>query len=155
MKNIVIIFALMLATAHIALAQGEKNNRMQERIEAFRVAFITEKLGLTPDEAQKFWPIYNQYRDAQKKIREATAPKKRIEDMTDVEAEQFVTANLDAEQRELALKKESIQKLKGNLPPRKIATLQRAEREFKEEILRKAKEMRQQRKENRKNMLED
>ena len=32
-----------------------------ERIEALKIAFITQKLQLTTDEAQKFWPVYNQY----------------------------------------------------------------------------------------------
>jgi len=33
----------------------------QERVEALKVAFITKQLQLTPEEAQKFWPIYNGY----------------------------------------------------------------------------------------------
>lgn len=32
-----------------------------EKIQALKIAFITQKLTLTTDEAQKFWPIYNQY----------------------------------------------------------------------------------------------
>ncbi len=32
-----------------------------EKIQSLKIAFITQKLQLTPDEAQKFWPVYNQY----------------------------------------------------------------------------------------------
>ena len=32
-----------------------------QNIEALKVAFISKELELTPDEAQKFWPLYNQY----------------------------------------------------------------------------------------------
>ena len=31
------------------------------RLEALKIAYITNKLNLSPEEAQKFWPIYNQY----------------------------------------------------------------------------------------------
>jgi hypothetical protein len=30
------------------------------KIEMFKVQFITEKLNLTKDEAEKFWPVYNE-----------------------------------------------------------------------------------------------
>jgi len=32
-----------------------------ERIEVLKMAYITKELNLTPDEAQKFWPVYNNY----------------------------------------------------------------------------------------------
>lgn len=35
--------------------------KKQQDIEALKVAFISKELDLTPDEAQKFWPVYNQY----------------------------------------------------------------------------------------------
>jgi ssDNA-binding replication factor A large subunit len=34
-----------------------------ERIEPLKIAYITKRLDLSPEEAQKFWPIYNQYSD--------------------------------------------------------------------------------------------
>jgi hypothetical protein len=33
------------------------------RITALKIAYITKRLDLSPEEAQKFWPIYNQYAD--------------------------------------------------------------------------------------------
>lgn len=39
-----------------------------ERIEALRIAFITKQLQLTPQEAEKFWPVYNVYDDDMKKM---------------------------------------------------------------------------------------
>ena len=32
-----------------------------DRIEAVKMAYITKELNLTPDEAQRFWPVYNNY----------------------------------------------------------------------------------------------
>ncbi len=33
-----------------------------KKIQAMEMAFITKELGLNPEEAQKFWPVFNQYR---------------------------------------------------------------------------------------------
>lgn len=40
---------------------GVKPEATQEQIDAIKIGFITKKLDLSPDEAQKFWPVYNQY----------------------------------------------------------------------------------------------
>lgn len=42
-----------------------------ERIEALKVAYITQVLKLTADEAQKFWPVYNSYFEEMKKVRQS------------------------------------------------------------------------------------
>ena len=39
-------------------AQDEKR---ADKIQALKTAFITQKLELTSEEAQKFWPVYGQY----------------------------------------------------------------------------------------------
>jgi hypothetical protein len=40
-----------------------------ERLEALKIAYITKRLDLSPEEAQKFWPIYNQYAEELKQAR--------------------------------------------------------------------------------------
>jgi hypothetical protein len=40
-----------------------------ERLEALKIAYITKRLDLSPEEAQKFWPIYNQYAEELKMTR--------------------------------------------------------------------------------------
>jgi len=72
-KNLLIIFLLCLM--HLASnVQGQQGPPPQgppppKNIQALKVAFITRQLNLTADEAQKFWPVYNSYSDAVKKIR--------------------------------------------------------------------------------------
>jgi hypothetical protein len=43
-----------------------KEKRAQ--LESFKIQFITKKLNLTPEEAEKFWPIYNEQKDATRKL---------------------------------------------------------------------------------------
>lgn len=44
-----------------AQSQGPKQRPMAGLVEAYKTAFITQRLNLTTEEAQKFWPIYNSY----------------------------------------------------------------------------------------------
>jgi hypothetical protein len=56
-----LVFIVMAATG-LLVAQGG------ERLESLRIAFITKQLQLTPQEAEKFWPVYNSYDDEMRKM---------------------------------------------------------------------------------------
>ncbi len=43
----------------------------RERLESFRIQFITKKLNLNPAEAEKFWPVYNEQREASHNLMQA------------------------------------------------------------------------------------
>lgn len=61
MKKFYILF-LFISFTTLARAQEEvTSEKRQQDIEALKVAFISKELELTPAEAQKFWPVYNQY----------------------------------------------------------------------------------------------
>ncbi|MDP9042052.1 MAG: hypothetical protein M3N30_08720 [Bacteroidota bacterium] len=66
MKRLLLLtgFALYLLTC---VAQNGS------RLEALKIAYITKRLNLSPDEAQKFWPVYNQYADELQKARQDAA----------------------------------------------------------------------------------
>jgi hypothetical protein len=38
-----------------------------EKLQAARIAFITTRIDLKPEQAEKFWPIFNQYNDEREK----------------------------------------------------------------------------------------
>ena len=43
----------------------------RERLESFRIQFITKKLDLSPAEAEKFWPVYNEQKEASRNLIQA------------------------------------------------------------------------------------
>ncbi len=51
------------------LCNAQQQQSKQERLQALKVAFITKELKLTTEEAQQFWPVYNQYFDEIKQAR--------------------------------------------------------------------------------------
>ena len=60
MKAKVLIIALLLISS-VSFAQRKMDPEMMEQIKTKKIAFITEKVGLTSKEAEKFWPVYNQW----------------------------------------------------------------------------------------------
>jgi hypothetical protein len=143
MKKIIIICLSLVLTVSAFAQQGK-------RVEAMRIAFITQRLNLTSEEAQQFWPVFNQFSEKMQQIRgpKMDAP---LDEMNDTDAEKMILSEFDKEAKELELKKEYYQKLKKVLPVRKVAKLYRAERDFKAELVKYLKEARDERKQQKRN----
>jgi hypothetical protein len=74
MKKSFYIFIFLLGMQFTGSSQDELP--AGSNIHALKVGFVTRRLALTSDEAQKFWPVYNEY---VKELRKA-----RIEEKEDV-----------------------------------------------------------------------
>ena len=61
MKKLYIILILLTITGSAKAQDDLQPNKKQQDIDALKVAFISKELELTPEEAQRFWPLYNQY----------------------------------------------------------------------------------------------
>ncbi len=71
-KYLIILFAFFSVQAFAQEAEQPQENLPESKansqaIEALKTAYITKELNLTPDEAQKFWPVYNEYLGEMKK----------------------------------------------------------------------------------------
>jgi len=69
-----LIFGLLLSAAAV-VAQPKMGDRAdleqkKEKIEAIKVAYLTEELELTVAESQAFWPVYNELRKKEHALRE-------------------------------------------------------------------------------------
>lgn len=120
----------------------DKDHREDRRdnIEAMKIAFLTKKLDLSPEEAQQFWPVYNQYTDKLQEIRKKRRmdnkeAKHNFDEMSDKDVEQAVDNEIVFRQKELDLQKEYHSKFKAVLPIKKVAKLYQAEEQFKRVLL--------------------
>lgn len=129
-----------------AQAQVDPEQR-EARLAAFRAEVFTRVLNLTPEEAQQFWPVYNEYADKREQVQQDLRPGKQLDQMSDAEVEEQIRRHFDMKQRELELEKEAYQKLRKVLPLRKVAKLPVAEREFRESLVKKLQEARERRQE--------
>ncbi|ARV08888.1 hypothetical protein BTO05_04275 [Winogradskyella sp. PC-19] len=142
MKKILLILSLFFGLVSFA-----QRGQMKERIKAQKVAFITEKLSLTADEAEKFWPIYNAFETTtdnirSKDLRDVKQSVRRNPDMSDAEANKVLDKLLKAENNMHKAKVKLISDLKGVIPVKKIIRLKRAEDEFNRELLKKLRDRR-------------
>jgi hypothetical protein len=126
----------------------EMNNSVKEKIEAEKIAFITKKMDLTPQESQSFWPMYNQYRKELEATRQDKKDllhdaKKNYDKMTDSEIEKAILESFQMEQHELDLKKKYYSEFKKAISSRKIVKLYRAERQWTLYLVQRLKELQQ------------
>ncbi len=150
MKNYISILAfLILATGVTAQEQKErkedkkrkqKSERRDSRMEAKKIGYITEELDLSTEEAQKFWPVYNEFQEKMKSLNEETRKKGRSDkDFNDAEAETFLNTIFEREQTKLDLKKTYFKKMETAISKAKVAKLYTIENKFRDKVYRSIK----------------
>ena len=154
-KNYILISLITLFSLQLSAQEGRMKRPDQDKIKAFKIAYITDKLDLTAEEAQQFWPIYNEHEKKMEELRkqENAAIKKYIKERSDIvniseeQAREIVTSVRKIEKLKEEQSERTFNKMKRILPYKKILKLQVAEREFKRNLLRKLKKRRKQLKE--------
>jgi hypothetical protein len=122
----------------------QSRERVKDKLNAQRVAFITNQLDLSEAESQKFWPVYNAYTAELEQLKSSLDIQFK-RDLSDKEAEDMLTSMLDGRAKEIEIQKRYVQKLKSAIPAKKIVMLYRAEREFKEKLISGIREKRKER----------
>lgn len=118
--------------------QPQKKNNRWEQIKAEKVGFITQKLDLSVEEAQVFWPVYNQFQKecattgkALRHAMKALKPKCDEQAPTEKEMAELINAYLNAKKdADSVLEKYNKEFLKV-IPASKVAKLYIAEEDFK------------------------
>lgn len=151
MKSLKYISILLLFTSLISSAQpGKLREKMQakkDEVKSMKIAFITSELNLTPDEASKFWPLYNAFEEKQKEIRQVRIKNnidrsQNSDKLTEKEALALIAQMESAEDDLHQLRKKFIASLKGVLPATKILKLKKAEEEFSKKLLQQIRDRR-------------
>lgn len=136
-----LILGMLLLISIISYSQkSERNEKMNEKLKAQKIAYITSELELSPEESQVFWPIYNEHETEIKKLKEGMKWVKPSSEMTEEAAAELVNQSLEFEEKALQLKKGYLNKMAEVLPMTKIAKLQMLEREFKRKMLGKIRD---------------
>jgi hypothetical protein len=144
MKKILLFALIFNASSGVAMAQVDPDRR-DERLAQFRAEVFSRVLRLSSEEAQGFWPLYNEFLDRRDQLQQEFKQIKQEDQMSDAEVEEHIKRYFERKQRDLDLEKELNQKLRKVLPLRKIAKIPFAEREFREALIKKLQENRQKR----------
>jgi hypothetical protein len=111
------------------------------RLEAARNSYINKRLNLTQEEADRFWPVYNQYQTElgnvlrQRRINNSSPQANGIDQ---------VDRDINYEQQILSIRKRYKNEFLKILPPEKVSLLYKSEREFKDELIKQLGERKQQ-----------
>jgi hypothetical protein len=141
-------FFLLLSVTFQAQTKLENNQEARqgarqetrEKMEALKIAYITNALELTETEAQQFWPVYNEAELKRRELRrtrmgERKEVQQNFKNMTEKEATLYIDGEIDFKQKELDILKELHMKLKKVLSAKKIALLYKAEVDFQRKVL--------------------
>jgi hypothetical protein len=145
MKN---IYTLLFLLVTVFAFSQDAEDRI-ERVKALRIAYISDKLDLTPEEAQKFWPIFNQFDDKQAELHkqkrqmmhklrpENAATLSEKESAKLIEEDEKIESQIQQNKRQLA------KDLQGVIPNQKILMLRQIEIEFKQKLLKQIQKRRE------------
>jgi hypothetical protein len=140
-RNITYGFLLFILSINMLQAQGHRSKN--ERIQALKVAFITEELALTPEQSQVFWPLYNEMQDKLQALKKGRVKHPDIDSMSDAELEALLEKHLKREEEKIALHRTYSERFKKVLTIRQVVKLTQSEHRFRKELLRRARERRE------------
>lgn len=130
----------------IPVAYSQQDEEIKsEKIEELKIAFITKELNLSSEEAQKFWPIYNEMSDKlkeEKKIQRKVGKeiKEQQSIFSEADFKKKSGAIMDAQIAEAIIKKEYHDKIGGLIGYKKATKLLSLEQRFKRELLNRLNE---------------
>jgi len=116
------------------------SDKKRKKIESQKIAFITKALDLSSEEAQVFWPVYNNFSDEMKTIKEKrrevfSKARKNRSSLTEKEIGNIIDERLKMEQEILDLKVKYNKEFQKVISNRQISALYHSEEEFKKELL--------------------
>jgi len=146
MKKEVIVFLLMLFLPGIRAAAQNSN---LEKLNTYKVGFFTKKLNLTTQEAERFWPVYNEYQTQKNQIQLDKAVIIRTFNQNEIIFSNEQLSELGDKLvativQESALAVALHKKLKEVLPPAKVLRFYQVENQYKAQLLNELQGIRQQ-----------
>lgn len=147
MKKIILLSIFFcVSCVSISLFAQQKDDKRKADFEEFkakRVAFISEAMDLTQDQAKAFWPLCNELQEKKFELnkelraawREFSKAKKEGKTLTDEDYRKVIKLSADVKVKEAQLDREYLDKFEEVLPAEKVFLYQRAERQFARQML--------------------
>jgi len=140
MKKLLNVIFVLLVVATMARAQEPDGMR---RIHAAKVAYISNRLHLTPRQSRDFIPLFNDYDNEIRNTRQAFFRKYKDTNpdrLDEMGSRQYIDDNLDYQQQVIQIKRKYNELYLKVLSPQQLAELPRAEREFKQMLMQRLRQ---------------
>ncbi len=153
LPHITTLLLLFCLSTGISAQQAETNaepNKLEnmkdqaaQKIAALRRGYLKDKLQLTEEESEAFWPVYDEFKAEEKALGRSMKPKTRPrKDISDEEAREMILRRLSFEKQRLELKEKYVDRMLDILPASKLIRLEKAEHSFKMEVMKRLKDRR-------------
>lgn len=133
---------IVLSLIIFSLQSWAQTPETLKKIEAAKIALITERLSLSPAQAEKFWPVYREYGLRNREVRKDFDIARKTFDpnvASEEENKRMLDMANSVKQRQLDLEKEYGQRILQVISTRQLNNLRKAEVDFKEMLLRRIK----------------
>jgi hypothetical protein len=151
MKRSSIIILLSL----LSIGVFAQNKEAMKKIESARIALITERLGLTPEQAEKFWPVYREYNLERRELRKQQRAEREgvdLENLSEEQSKELIKKSMEFKQKQLNLEKEYSTRMTDVISTQQLFKLKNAERDFQQMLLKRIQQQRQRQNQNQKMM---
>jgi hypothetical protein len=139
MKNLLLL-SLLFCAPFLSFSQNRSDRNSE--IESYKIAYLTQKLELSSDDAKTFWPIYTEYQKEQSVLRREKSEKMislrkidEIDKLTDPQVATLLSNEFNYKQKELNLERKYYNIFKTKLPIKTLGKYYRAQETFKKELL--------------------
>ena len=136
-----IMWSFLICLVMALPVSAQQQSQRSQQIESVKVAFITQKFSLNTAEAEKFWPVYNNY---QQELRVVYRQRREARAKQKANPNEKMDNELDFESRLLNIRKKYKDEFSKVLPSEKVLSFFDAEREFREQMIKELKDRREQ-----------
>lgn len=148
MKRLVIV--LLIISVFPGIKSVAQNPNL-EKLNNYKIGFFTKRLDLTTGEAQRFWPVYNEYQDQRNLIQLEKLKINRNfnqngSSLSDNQLAAMGDKYVECLVQESALAVTFHKKLREVLSPSKVLLYYQAENQYKAQLLNELQSVRQQQK---------
>lgn len=133
----IILYTALVFIGALGVAMGQVGAAF-EKIENARIALITDRLELSPEQGERFWPIYREYslhrEDLRREFMQARLKVNRRQ-LSEAESQQLLTLGLEIKEREVALDRKYNELLATVISSRQLLELRKAEQDFRRMLM--------------------
>ena len=145
LRSFILLVSLMVFAISSNAQETQSKLDKEQEFKSQKIAFFTNKIGLTPEEAQIFWPVYNNYWAKKNEIianrkEKMTYFADNSENMSNDEMNKYADQYIRYEIELAELLDEYHKEFKKILPINKVMKIYLADYEFKTYLLRKIRE---------------
>jgi len=138
MKKLAIILLLVCSTSSLFAQRHSERRYDKEKLEAARVAFITNRLNLSASQAEKFWPLFNQHMEQRSQLMDQLndISRKASGELSDQQAKNLLDERFRLQEKMLQMEKSFTNDIQSVISPAQAFQLTNVHREFTRQLYR-------------------